>query len=63
MIDQYPENLPKDFVKVNAGVPSQIGSGQVNPDATEKEAQLKEAEEASKGAPKPKKKTVKKGRK
>lgn len=58
--DQYPENLPADFVKVNEGVPSQIGQGQINPRQTEDTAQAEEAEQVK---PKQAKKVVKKGKK
>lgn len=53
--DSYSDNLPDDFQKVNEGVPSQIGQGQVTPDAAEKAAQSAQAEEESKTS-KPKKK-------
>lgn len=43
-MDEYPKNLPDDFVKVNEGVPGQVGLGQISPDQREKDAQQKEAE-------------------
>lgn len=54
----YPKDLPEDFVKVNEGVPGQVGLGQINSDSREKSAQAEAAEEVKTTKP-----AKKKGRK
>lgn len=59
----YPKNLPDDHIKVNQGVPDQIGQGDIDNAQQERTAQEKAAQEAEdKGKKKPVAKTSKGGK-